>query len=211
MTLHNPCESVAGLLHFAHGDVPVTVTGPQNWFIPNSVGLHRLLIDSPGSEGLRAFINILTYLTTFVHNSGINVRSGELSCSIARPTRAIIRTLNRSFHSSSPATDFRMTNAWSNPHHQQDHVWYLIASLEGHALLIATLHPVDPIYARWFRSRWATANRHSARCRQRHPELPLFMVLKARIRPSSSQANQRLPEPMVSYRTHHIFRSCPIF
>jgi hypothetical protein len=46
-------------LHFAHGDV--RVTGPQNWFITNSVELHRLLDDSPGSEGLRAFINIFTW------------------------------------------------------------------------------------------------------------------------------------------------------
>lgn len=57
-------------------------------------------------------------------------------------------------------------------------------SFEGHALLIATLHYVDPIYVKWLRSRWT--NCHSARRRQRHPELPLFIVLKVQIRPSSS-------------------------
>jgi hypothetical protein len=116
---------------------------------------------------------------------------------------------NRSSHSSSFTAGFRMASAWSNPHYQQDHVCYLIVSLEGHALLIATLHPVDPIYVRWFQSHShrATANHRSARCRQRHPELLLFIVRKAQIRPSSSRANQRLPEPMVSYRMHHIFRS----
>jgi hypothetical protein len=145
-----------------------------------------------------------------VHDSGIKTRQAELSYLTARPTRAIIRTLNRSSHSSSPAAHFRMTNAWSNPHHQQDHVCYLIASFGRHALLTATLHPLDPIYVRWFRSCWATAIRRSARCRLR-PELPLFMVLKAQIRPSSTRANQRLPGPMVSYRTRHIFRICHIF
>jgi hypothetical protein len=50
---------------------------------------------------------------------------------------------------------------------------------EGHALLIATLHPVDPIYVKWLRSR--QTDFHSARRRQRCPELPLSIVLKAQI------------------------------
>jgi hypothetical protein len=80
-----------------------------------------------------------------------------------------------------------------------------IACFEGKGLLITNLRRVDPIHIGQSQSRrWSAANRNSARHRKCHPGLFMFVVFKAQIRPSSSQAYQRLREPMVSYRTHRI-------